>query len=206
MACDIYENACQESYPNNLFDNIVEINKTPYNIQQEGKCLIIVNNNRSRIDTPSPVSELAELAITSYLVCFTREGGIKQIHFLLAQCTTESCLILKNLGNIVKLPTDIQKKWFKFYLEELKLLKDRNVYEVVDLSKRQKAIKNCQVFNIKSDSYYRSQLVAKEFFQIKEIDFDELFSSVVCYKITCLFLAIGTLKDWDIYSVDIKTA
>ena len=61
---------------------------------------------------------------------------MKQIHFLLAQCTTESCPILKNLGNITKLLTNIQKKWLKFYLKELKLLKDRNVYEVVDLSLR----------------------------------------------------------------------
>ena len=46
----------------------------------------------------------------------------------------------------------------------------------------------------------------QNFFQIKEINFDKLFSLVVCYKIACLFLAISTLEDWDIYSIDIKTA
>ena len=46
----------------------------------------------------------------------------------------------------------------------------------------------------------------QNFFQIKEINFDKLVCLVVCYKIACLFLAISTLEDWDIYSIDIKTA
>jgi len=76
----------------------------------------------------------------------------------------------------------------------------------VDLPKGRKVIKNCWVFNIKSNSHYRSQLVAKEFFQIKEVNFDDLFSPVVYYEIVCLFLAIAALEDWDIRSVDVKTA
>jgi len=64
------------------------------------------------------------------------------------------------------------------------------VYKVVDFSKRRKVIKNHWIFNIKSDGHYKSQLVAKEFSQVKKIDFDELFSLVVCYKIIYLFLAI----------------
>jgi len=86
------------------------------------------------------------------------------------------------------------------------LLKDRNVYKVVNLSKRWKVIKNCWVFKIKSDSHYRSQLLTKGFSQVKEINFDKLFSLVVYYKIAHLFLAVATLKDWNIYSVDVKTA
>jgi len=96
------------------------------------------------------------------------------------------------------------KKWLKFCLEKLKLLKDKNIYEVVNLPKRRKAIKNFWMFNIKSDGYYRSQLVVKEFSQIKGIDFDKLFSLVICYETTHLFLAVTTLEDWDIHSVDIK--
>jgi len=62
------------------------------------------------------------------------------------------------------------------------LLKNRDIYEIVDLSKERKVIKNCWVFNIKPDGCYRSRLVAKGFSQVKDIDFDELFSPVVCYK------------------------
>ena len=67
-------------------------------------------------------------------------------------------------------------------------------------------IKNCWVFNIKSDGHYRSQLVAKGFSQVKRINFDKLFSLVVCYKTAYLFLVVVALEDWDIYSVDVKTA
>jgi len=62
----------------------------------------------------------------------------------------------KNLGDVTRLPADIQKKWLKSCLEKLKLLKNRKFYEVVDLSKRRKVIKNCWIFNIKSNSHYRS--------------------------------------------------
>jgi len=86
------------------------------------------------------------------------------------------------------------------------LLKNRDVYEIVDLSKKRKAVKNCWVFNIKPDGHYWSRLVAKGFSQVKGIDFDELFSPVVHYKTTQLFLVIAILEDLDIQSIDIKTA
>ena len=41
--------------------------------------------------------------------------------------------------------------------------------------------------------------------QIKEINFDILFSSVVYSETTYLFLAVIALKDWNIYSVNVKT-
>ena len=61
------------------------------------------------------------------------------------------------------------------------------------------------MFNIKSDGCYRFQLVAKGFFQIKGIDFDELFSLVVCYETAYLFLSVVVLEGWDIHSVNVKT-
>jgi len=84
------------------------------------------------------------------------------------------------------------------------LLKNRSIYEVVDLSKKIKVIKNHWVFNIKSDGYYRSWLVAKGFSQVKGIDFDKLFSLVVYYETVCLFLAVAFLEDWNIHSINIK--
>ena len=152
------------------------------------------------------IDELAEPAITSYLAHLARKGRIEKICFLLAHCATESYPIPKSLRNVTRLSANIQKKWPESYLEELKLLKNRNVYEVVDLSKKRKVIKNCWVFNIKFDGHYRSWLVAKGFSQIERIDFDKLFSLVVYYEIACLLLAITTLENWNIYSVDIKTA
>jgi len=102
MNCDRHENAHQElwriyqnkrhfsdnplsrivringvGYPYNLFDNIIEINEIPYNIQWEDKHLIIVNNNESKIDTLSLVGEIAELVIISYLACLAKEEGVE---------------------------------------------------------------------------------------------------------------------------------
>ena len=51
------------------------------------------------------------------------------------------------------------------------------------------------MFNIESDSCYKSWLITKGFSQVKEINFDELFSLVVCYKTVYLFLAVATSED-----------
>jgi len=67
-------------------------------------------------------------------------------------------------------------------------------------------IKNHWIFNIKSDGCYRFQLVAKEFSQVKGINFDKLFSPVVHYEIAYLFLADTVFEYWNIHSIDIKTA
>jgi len=76
----------------------------------------------------------------------------------------------------------------------------------VDLPKRRKVVKNHWVFNIKSDGYYQSRLVAKGFSQVEGINFDELFSPVVCYETVQLLLAVAVLEDLDTQSIDIKTA
>ena len=57
-----------------------------------------------------------------------------------------------------------------------------------------------------TDGRYRSRLVTKGFSQVEGIDFDELFSPVVRYKTARLLFAVATLEDWDIQSVDVKTA
>ena len=58
---------------------MIRINRVDYlyNIQWEDKHPIIVDNNKSRIDTLSPVGESAELAITSYLVCIVYYGMLE---------------------------------------------------------------------------------------------------------------------------------
>jgi len=89
---------------------------TSYNIQWEGKCSII-DNDRSKMNTPPPISKSTKPSINSYLECLAREEGVEQIYFLLVQCATEFCPIPKNLGDIIRLPADIQKKWLKSKLK-----------------------------------------------------------------------------------------
>jgi len=56
------------------------------------------------MDTLLSIGKSAEPAIASYLA---REKRIEKIHFLLAQHATKFCLILKNLGDIIRLLADI---------------------------------------------------------------------------------------------------
>ena len=101
------------------------------------------------------------------MVCLARKGEAEHICFFLALRTTETYVLSKIFKNVAKLPADFKKRWLKSCLEELKLLKDRDVYEIVDFPKRRKAVKNCWVFNIKC---YQSHLVAKGFSQVEGID------------------------------------
>jgi len=123
----------------------------------------------------------------------------------LALRATETHVLPKTFKDVVKLLADSKKRWLESCLEELKSLKDRDVYEIVDLSKRRKAVKNHWVFNIKPDGRYRSRLVAKGFSQVEGIDFDKLFSPVVHYETVRLLLAVAALEDLNIQSVDVKT-
>jgi len=125
------------------------------------------------MDAPPPAGESATTAITNHMVCLAKEEGAGHIRFLLALRTTETYVRPKTFKDVTKLPADSKKRWLKSCLEELKSLKDRDVYEIVDLPKRKKAVKNRWVFNIKPDGRYQSHLVAKGFSQVKSIDFDE---------------------------------
>jgi len=128
------------------------------------------------------------------------------IRFLLALRASETYSLPKTFKNVAKLQADSKKRWLESCFKELKSLNDRDVYEIVDLPKGRKAVKNCWVFNIKPDGHYRSRLVAKGFSQVEGIDFNELSSPVVCYETARLLLAVAALEDLDIQSIDVKTA
>jgi len=134
------------------------------------------------MDAPPPAGESATTAITNHMVHLAREGRAEHICFLLVLRATKTHVLPKTFKDVVKLPADSKKRWHESCLEKLKSLKDKDVYKIVDLPKGRKAVKNCWVFNIKPNGCYQSRLVAKGFSQVKGIDFDELFSLVVCYE------------------------
>ena len=136
------------------------------------------------MDAPPPAGESATTAITNHMVRLVREEGAEYIRFLLVLRATETYVLPKTFKDVAKLPADSKKKQLESCLEELKSLKDRDVYEIVDLPKGRKAVKNCWVYNIKPNGCYQSCLVAKEFSQVEGIDFDELFSLVIYYETT----------------------
>jgi len=108
------------------------------------------------MDASSLADRSATIVITNYMVRLARKGGAEHIHFFLALRATETHSQPKTFKDITKLLADSKKRWLKSCLKELKLLKDRDVYEIVNLPKGKKVVKNCWVFNIKPDGCYRS--------------------------------------------------
>ena len=94
------------------------------------------------MDAPSLAGKSATIAITNHMVHLAREGEAKYIHFLLALRATETHVLPKTFKDVAKLPADSKKRWLESCLKELKSLKDRDVYEIVDLPKGRKAVKN----------------------------------------------------------------
>ena len=67
--------------------------------------------------------------------------------------------------------------------EEMNSLHKNKTYELIEIPKGQKALRNKWVFKIKKDSEklvkYKARLVLKGFSQKHGVDFDEIFSPVV---------------------------
>ena len=137
-------------YPFNQVDNTVNINGTHYEVEWVGQRPILINIEGNRIDVPPPADESATTAITNYMVRLAKEGGVEHICFLLVLRAAETHLP-KTFKDVANLPADSRKRWLESCLEELKSLKDKGVYDVVDLSKGRRAVKNRWVFNVKPD-------------------------------------------------------
>ena len=64
-----------------------------------------------------------------------REEGAEHIRFFLVLRATKTHSLPKTFKDVAKLLADSKKRWLESCLEELKSLKDRDVYEIVNLSK-----------------------------------------------------------------------
>ena len=62
------------------------------------------------------------------------------------------------------------------------------------------------VFDVKTDGRYKARLVAQGFSQVEGIDFNELFSPVVCFESVRLVFALAALKGWHMTGVDVRMA
>jgi hypothetical protein len=142
-----------------------------------------------------------------------REGGVSLPfqHFLLSKAISElqetrSSLKEWTYQDIMKLPNDHLPEWEQACQRELETLSKRKVFEVVERPRGRKVIKNRWVFDVKDDGRKRARLVVKGFSQVEGMDYDQVFSPVVCFETVCLILALAALKDWVAYGLNVHNA
>jgi len=59
---------------------------------------------------------------------------------------------------------------------------------------------------VKSDGRKKARLVVKGFSQVKGLDFNQVFSPVMCFETVRLMLALATLENWYITGLDVRSA
>ena len=138
------------------------------------------------------------------------EGGANLVYCLMGKALTTQDPQTENVRNwsykdIAHLPQAEQKLWQLAFQEELDMLHKHKVFELIDHPQDQKVIKNQWVFNIKSDGRKKAHLVVKGFSQVEGLDFNQVFSPVVCFETVCLMLALAALENWYITGLDIRS-
>ena len=93
-----------------------------------------------------------------------------------------------------------KQSWMKAMQEEMNSLQKKKTYELVELPKGKKALRNKWVFKLKKDSEklvkYKARLVVKGFSQKHGVDFDEIFSPVV--KMSSIQVVLGLVASLDL--------
>jgi hypothetical protein len=101
-------------------------------------------------------------------------------------------------------------EWIKAMNDEIEPMKTNQVWDLVNLPPRRKAIGNKWVLKVKckangSIERYKACLVAKGYTQQEGIDYEETFSPVVRFASIRLILAIVAYMNLELYQMDVKT-
>ncbi|GJR34599.1 putative ribonuclease H-like domain-containing protein [Tanacetum coccineum] len=101
--------------------------------------------------------------------------------------------------------------WIEAMQEELLQFKLQEVWTLVDLPNRKRAIGTKWVFRNKKDERgivirNKARLVAQGYTQEEGIDYDEVFAPVARIEAIRLFLAYASFKDFVVYQMDVKSA
>ena len=97
-------------------------------------------------------------------------------------------------------------KWICAMEEEMQSLLKNQTWDVVPLSKRNRAIGCKWIYKVKDDGRYKARRVAKGFAQRKGKEYDEIFVSVVRHTCIRILLAIVAIHDLELEQLDVKTA
>ncbi|KAJ9554358.1 hypothetical protein OSB04_018403 [Centaurea solstitialis] len=103
------------------------------------------------------------------------------------------------------------QKWIDAMADEMKSMKDNDVWDLVELPKDAKPIGYKWIFKTKKDSNgnierYKARLVAKGFTQMENIDYKENFSPVSSKDSFRTIMALVAHYDLELHQMDVKTA
>ena len=104
-----------------------------------------------------------------------------------------------------------REEWKEAMQNEIKSLKDHNVWELVKLPAGRKAIGSKWIFKRKTDAdgkveRYKARLVAQGFTQKYGVDYEETFSPVARFESIRTVLALAAKLGLKLHQMDIKTA
>ena len=93
--------------------------------------------------------------------------------------------------------------------EKMNSLNKNKTYDLVELPKGKKVLKNKWVLKLKKDGdklvKYKARLVVKGFSQKQEIDFDEIFFPVVKMSSIQIVLGLVASLDLELEQLDVRT-
>ncbi|GJX45860.1 putative ribonuclease H-like domain-containing protein [Tanacetum coccineum] len=100
-------------------------------------------------------------------------------------------------------------RWIEAMKEELLQFKLQEVWTLVELPNRKRAIGTKWVFRNKKDERgivirNKARLVVQGYAQEEGIDYDEVFSPIARIEAIRLFLAYASFKDFAVYQIDVK--
>ena len=103
-----------------------------------------------------------------------------------------------------------KQSWLKAMHEEINSLNKNKTYDLVELPKGKKVLRNKWVFKLNKDGdklvKYKARLVVKGFSQKQGIDFDEIFSPIVKMSSIRVVLGLVANLDLELKQLDLKTA
>ena len=151
--------------------------------------------SRPRFDPDNAYGQRRPVEIKRSIIEHTKEDdpflmvneiGAKEIsaHFMKALLSIGTPVfdVLRQYSDIFKLSKSQQKQWLDACEEEMKSMKEREVWDLTDLSPNWKPITERWIFVKKNNGRIKAQFIAKGFTQVFGIDFEETFSPVARFK------------------------